>query len=98
MDPTSKDTSSEDTGNEVTRSRRPIVVRIALVILGTVLVLAGVIGALLPIVPGFVLFIPGLAILATEFVWARRLLDTAKEKAALVRSKVPVGKKKSSAA
>lgn len=80
------------------QARRPILVRIALVMLGTVLVLSGVIGLLLPIVPGWLLIIPGLAILATEFVWARRLLDTAKEKAAIVRSKVPVGKKKSSAA
>lgn len=80
------------------QARRPILVRVALVMLGTVLVLSGVIGLLLPIVPGWLLIIPGLAILATEFVWARRLLDTAKEKAAIVRSKVPVGKKKSSAA
>ena len=82
------------------RARRPVIVRIALVMLGTVLVLSGVIGLLLPIVPGWLLIIPGLAILATEFVWARRLLDTAKEKAAIVRSKVPVGikKKKNSAA
>lgn len=80
------------------QARRPILVRIALVMLGTVLVLSGVIGLLLPIVPGWLLIIPGLAILATEFVWARRLLDTAKEKAAIVRSKVPAGRKKSSAA
>lgn len=92
------DPNSEDTSTEEARNRRPIVVRIALVVVGTVLVLAGVIGALLPVVPGFVLFIPGLAILATEFVWARRLLDSAKEKAALIRSKVPGSKKNSTAA
>lgn len=84
--------------NDDTRARRPLLIRIALVMLGTVLVLSGLIGLLLPVVPGWLLIIPGLAILATEFVWARRLLDTAKEKAAIVRSKVPVGRKKKSAA
>ncbi|HEY7565024.1 MAG TPA: PGPGW domain-containing protein [Acidimicrobiia bacterium] len=80
------------------RARRPLIVRIVLVLIGTILVLAGIIGALLPIVPGWVMLLPGLAILATEFVWARRLLDTAKDKAALVRAKVPIGRKKNSAA
>lgn len=84
--------------NDEVRARRPLLIRIALVMLGTVLVLSGLIGLLLPVVPGWLLIIPGLAILATEFVWARRLLDTAKEKAAIVRSKVPVGRKKKSAA
>lgn len=84
--------------NDEIRARRPLLIRIALVMLGTVLVLSGLIGLLLPVVPGWLLIIPGLAILATEFVWARRLLDTAKEKAAIVRSKVPVGRKKKSAA
>ncbi|MGQ0848168.1 MAG: PGPGW domain-containing protein [Actinomycetota bacterium] len=68
--------------------RRPLIVRIVLVIAGTVLLLGGVIGLLLPVVPGWVMIIPGLAILATEFVWARRLLDTAKAKASDIRSKV----------
>jgi uncharacterized protein (TIGR02611 family) len=77
--------------------RRPLLVRIALVTLGTILVLAGLIGLLLPIVPGWLLIIAGLAILGTEFVWARRLLDAAKQKARQVRDKVPMGKKKTPA-
>lgn len=34
------------------------------------------------------MIIPGLAILATEFVWARRLLDTAKARAGEVKAKL----------
>jgi hypothetical protein len=55
--------------------------RVAVTIVGFLLVLAGVAGLLLPIVPGWLLLIPGLALLATEYVWARRLLTVAKEKA-----------------
>jgi hypothetical protein len=55
--------------------------RIAVTIAGFVLVLAGLAGLLLPIVPGWLLLIPGLALLATEYVWAQRLLRIAKEKA-----------------
>jgi uncharacterized protein (TIGR02611 family) len=70
------------------RVRRPLLIRIVTVIGGTILVLAGIIGLFLPVVPGWLMIIPGLAILATEFVWARRLLDTAKAKASEVKSKV----------
>jgi uncharacterized protein (TIGR02611 family) len=70
------------------RVRRPLLIRIVAVIGGTILVLAGIIGLFLPVVPGWLMIIPGLAILATEFVWARRLLDTAKAKASEVKSKV----------
>jgi uncharacterized protein (TIGR02611 family) len=70
------------------RVRRPLLIRIGAVMAGTVLVLAGIIGLLLPVVPGWLLIIAGLAILATEFVWARRLLDTAKARAYDLKSKV----------
>jgi uncharacterized protein (TIGR02611 family) len=69
--------------------RRPLIVRIVAVIAGTVLVLGGLVGLLLPVVPGWLLIIAGLAILATEFVWARQLLDTAKAKATDLKAKVP---------
>ena len=79
--------------------RRPLLVRIVVVIAGTILVVGGLIGLLLPVVPGWLLIIPGLAILATEFVWARRLLDTAKAKASDVKAKLPrPGAKKSGTA
>lgn len=80
------------------RIRRPLIVRIFLVIVGTILLIGGIVGLLLPVVPGWLLIIPGLAILGTEFVWARRLLDTAKAKASDLRGKVPVGKKSSKVA
>jgi uncharacterized protein (TIGR02611 family) len=81
------------------RVRRPLLIRIGAVMSGTVLVLAGIIGLLLPVVPGWLLIIAGLAILATEFVWARRLLDTAKARASDIRAKVgKTGTKKPGAA
>jgi hypothetical protein len=66
--------------------------RVAVTIAGFALVLAGIAGLLLPIIPGWLLIIPGLALLATEYVWARRLLKVAQEKAtqakeALLRKK-----------
>lgn len=90
-------TTDEDILDSV---RRPLVVRIVAVIAGTILVLGGLIGLLLPVVPGWLLIIPGLAILATEFVWARRLLDTAKAKAQEIRAKLgrPGAKKPGAAA
>lgn len=87
-----------DAGLDDRRIRRPLVVRIILVMIGTVLILGGLIGLLLPVVPGWLMIIPGLAILGTEFVWARRLLDTAKAKASELKAKVPIGKKSSNAA
>ena len=79
-------------GFDNSRIRRPLIVRIVLVMIGTVLLVGGLVGLLLPIVPGWLLIIPGLAILGTEFVWARRLLDTARSKAASLRAKVTTTK------
>ncbi|CAN5142165.1 hypothetical protein BH18ACT5_BH18ACT5_17840 [soil metagenome] len=70
-------------------AKRPLLIRVVVVIVGTVLLLGGIIGLLLPVVPGWLLIIPGLAILATEFVWAARLLETAKTKANEIKAKVP---------
>jgi uncharacterized protein (TIGR02611 family) len=72
-----------------TAKRRPLVLRVVIVIAGTILLLGGIVGLLLPIVPGWLLIIAGLAILASEFVWAARLLDTAKAKAGEIKAKVP---------
>ena len=80
------------------RARRPLVIRIFLVMVGTVLLLGGLIGLLLPIVPGWLMIIPGLAILGTEFVWARRLLDTAKAKASDLKARIPTPRKSSKVA
>jgi uncharacterized protein (TIGR02611 family) len=59
--------------------------KLAVAIVGTAVLLVGVALVVLP-GPAFVVIPAGLAILATEFVWARRLLRYAKERAvALVR-------------
>jgi hypothetical protein len=67
--------------------------RIAVTIAGSLLVLAGLAGLILPIVPGWLLIIPGLALLATEYVWAQRLLKVAREKATQAKD-LMLGKKK----
>jgi hypothetical protein len=54
--------------------------RIAVTIAGFLVVLAGAAMLVLP-GPGILVIIAGLAILATEYVWAQRLLRIAKEKA-----------------
>jgi uncharacterized protein (TIGR02611 family) len=54
--------------------------RLAVTIVGLVVVLAGLALLILP-GPGWLLIFVGLSILATEYVWAQRLLKTAKEKA-----------------
>ncbi|MDF1595480.1 MAG: PGPGW domain-containing protein [Acidimicrobiia bacterium] len=57
------------------KSQRHLVVRIVVTTVGGLLLIVGILGLFLPLVPGFLLILPGLAILAGEFVWARRLLD-----------------------
>ena len=54
--------------------------RVAVTIAGFVVVLAGAAMLVLP-GPGLLVIIAGLAILATEYIWAQRLLRIAKEKA-----------------
>lgn len=62
--------------------------RIAVTVVGATLVLLGLAGVVLPVIPGPLLIIGGLALLATEYVWARRALAAAKRKASQARSKV----------
>ncbi|MDQ4108872.1 MAG: PGPGW domain-containing protein [Actinomycetota bacterium] len=54
--------------------------RVAVTIAGFLVLLAGAAMLVLP-GPGILVIIAGLAILATEYVWAQRLLKVAKEKA-----------------
>jgi hypothetical protein len=53
---------------------------VVIAVLGGLLTLAGIALLVLP-GPGFVLVAAGLAVLATQFEWARKPLDYAKEKA-----------------
>lgn len=61
--------------------------RIAVFIVGSIVGLAGVAMLVLP-GPGIVVILAGLAILASEFVWAERALDSAKAKASQAGSAV----------
>jgi hypothetical protein len=54
--------------------------RLAVTLVGVALVLAGAAGIVLPILPGPILVIAGLAVLATEYVWARRALEMARRR------------------
>lgn len=61
-------------------------------VIGATVLLLSIVGYIMPIIPGIPLTFLGLAILATEFVWAKRLLRKAKRQAKSVfdsvRSKV----------
>jgi hypothetical protein len=61
--------------------------RIAITIAGAVVILVGVALLVLP-GPGWLLIFAGLAILSTEYVWAKRLLTTARRKAEEAKDKV----------
>lgn len=50
-------------------------------ILGFALLLVGLIGLVLPFLPGWLLIVAGLAVLSTEYVWAKRLSDGARRRA-----------------
>jgi uncharacterized protein (TIGR02611 family) len=69
-------------------SALPSSVRRSIVFLiGSTVLLAGVLMLVLP-GPGIVVIIVGLAILATEFAWANRLLTRARDRAARVAAKL----------
>ncbi len=55
--------------------------RLIVTVVGITVVLAGLAMLLLP-GPGWVAIIAGLALLGTEYVWARKLLEKAKRQAA----------------
>ena|SRR5689334_9384397 len=61
--------------------------RIAVTVAGGVVILVGIAMLVLP-GPGLLVIIAGLAILATEYVWAERLLRMAKERATQAKDKV----------
>lgn len=61
--------------------------RLAVTIVGIVVLLAGIALLVLP-GPGWLVIFVGLSILATEYVWAQRVLKTAKEKANNAKDKV----------
>jgi uncharacterized protein (TIGR02611 family) len=66
--------------------------RIAVTIAGGLVLLIGLAGLVLPVLPGWALIFVGLGILATEYVWARRLLMKAKDIATAAKERA-LGKK-----
>lgn len=79
-----------------TLHRLPHPVRVVVVAgFGGVLVLAGLVMLVLP-GPGFLVILAGLAVLASEFVWARRILERTKAtaKAGLDKGKAAVTRKR----
>jgi uncharacterized membrane protein YbaN (DUF454 family) len=48
--------------------------RVISIVIGFSVVLLGIVGLFLPVLQGIVLIVAGLAILGTEFVWAKRLM------------------------
>jgi uncharacterized protein (TIGR02611 family) len=67
-------------------ARRNIIVRLAIIGVGTVITFAGLAALVLP-GPGIVLILIGLGILAQEVAWAERLLTYARRKAKLDKVK-----------
>jgi uncharacterized protein (TIGR02611 family) len=57
------------------------------ILIGFTLLLAGVVMLVIP-GPGWLTIVLGLAVLAAEFVWARRLLNRLKAEAARIRDSV----------
>ena len=62
--------------------------RVAVTIVGGVVLLVGIVGIVAPVIPGPILIVAGLAILATEYAWARRALNKAREKAKEARQRL----------
>lgn len=59
--------------------------RVVVVVIGFTILAAGVAMIVLP-GPAFVAIPVGLAVLATEFLWARKLLDSVKERIERIRN------------
>ncbi len=70
--------------------------RIAVTMAGAALLLGGVVMMITP-GPGGLAIIAGLAVLSTEYVWARRALETAKQRAALAHERVKLRRAKAGA-
>ena len=61
--------------------------RLMVLVIGSIVLIAGLLMLVLP-GPGILVIIVGLAILATEFVWAERLLIRARDRVARVAQKL----------
>ena len=64
--------------------------KIAVYVVGWTFVVLGILGLFLPVLQGILFLLIGLTILSTEYVWAHRLLKTAKNRFPAVASKCDV--------
>ena len=64
--------------------------RIVVIVVGTTIILIGIALLVLP-GPGILTILAGLAVLATELVWAKNLLDRTKSHARQAADRVPDG-------
>ncbi len=62
--------------------------RLGVTIAGGTLVLLGIVGIIAPVIPGPLLIIAGLAVLGTEYAWAKRALESTKRRAKQVANSV----------
>lgn len=67
--------------------------RIAVSVVGFALILTGIGASFVPGVPGIVLVIAGLAVLGTEYAWARSALKETKKQAGRFRDRLKRKKK-----
>lgn len=70
------------------RERSPIFVRAARMAGAFMLIAVGIVGLFVPILPGWLLIVPGLALLAKDFTWAERLLETVRHRWAEARGTI----------
>ena len=63
--------------------------RLFVLLIGGTVLLVGVAAIFLPVLQAWLIIPLGLGILATEFIWARRLLDRMKQQAARAVGKSP---------
>lgn len=63
--------------------------RLAVGVVGTAVLVTGLAGLLLPVLPGWLLIASGLALLGTEFSWARKLVERARRRVAPPVTRTP---------
>lgn len=68
---------------------------VGVAVLGVTLIVLGLAGAVLPLLPGPALIIAGLVILATEFAWARVILERVREQTKTYMERMKAYRRKS---
>jgi tellurite resistance protein TerC len=66
--------------------------QVGIFIAGSIVLLVGIAGIVLPLIPAVIVIPAGIAILATEFIWAKRLLKELKRRAQQAGNAVGIGR------